>query len=321
MLDKINKNLKTWSAPKLKENIPYGDMPGDKVKIVDMHIKSANKIFPKLLEEMKQVYLKNNQDKIIISVSGGSGVGKSGTAALLSFYLTEAKIKSYTLSGDNYPHRIPEYNDAERYRLFEKMAFEFMLSENIYQKDKTKIINELLTITPEIYSEIVEENPWLPGAIMAGKKALQGYLGTEAEIAYDELSKIIASFKAGKKQIFLKRMGRQLGALWYDLIDFSTTGVLIIEWTHGNNDQLLGVDIPILLHSSPEETLAFRLIRNRDQNADSVFVDCVLDIEQRLLHTQAHKAKIILSAGEIIDYDTYLSCTCACEGSAAVNDK
>ena len=308
MHDKINKHLKGWLPPELNENIPYGDMPGDKIQIVDVHIKNAKIIFPRLLAEIKQFLNQSNQEKIVISVSGGSGVGKSGIAALLSFYLNEAGIGSYTLSGDNYPHRIPEYNDAERYQFFEKRAFEFLRSEKIYCKEETRLIKELLTMTPVEANSFVAASPWLSKAIEAGKKALQSYLGTEKEIDFNEINQIITDFKNGENEIALKRMGRKVGDLWYDLVDFSNTKVLVIEWTHGNNNHLKGIDIPILLHSTPEETLASRIERNRDQNTDSVFVDCVLDIEQRLLHTQAHKAKIILTrTGEIIDYDKYLS--------------
>ena len=308
MRDKINKGLEEWSPPELNEKISYGDMPGDKIKIVDVHIKNTNIIFPRLLAEIKQFLAKSNQEKIVLSVSGGSGVGKSGIAALLSFYLNEAGIGSYTLSGDNYPHRIPEYNDAERYHLFEKKAFEFLHSEKIYCKEETRIIKELLTMTPVEANDFVKAAPWLLGAIEAGRKALQGYLGTEKEIHFNEINQIINDFKNKKNEIPLKRMGRKIGELWYDLIDFSNIEVLVIEWTHGNNNHLKGIDIPILLHSTPEETLASRIERNRDQNTDSVFIECVLDMEQHLLHTQAHKAKIILTRiGEIIDYNKYLS--------------
>ncbi len=71
--------------------------------------------------------------------------------------------------------------------------------------------------------------------------------------------------------------------------------MLLLEWTHGNNDLLQGVDIPILLNSTPEETLAHRRARNRDGQTDSAFTTMVLEIEQNLLRSQAHKAHIILA--------------------------
>ena len=101
----------------------------------------------------------------------------------------------------------------------------------------------------------------------------------------------------------MKRMGRTPDALWFDEVDFSDTQVLILEWTHGNSDYLCGVDIPILLNSTPEETLAHRRARARDKGVDSPFTTLVLELEQAKLVRQAHKAKIIVSkAGELISY-------------------
>ena len=71
--------------------------------------------------------------------------------------------------------------------------------------------------------------------------------------------------------------------------------MLVVEWTHGNNDLLAGVDLPILLNSSPEETRAHRRRRARDGALDSAFTTMVLETEQELLRSQAHKAKIVVS--------------------------
>ena len=101
-------------------------------------------------------------------------------------------------------------------------------------------------------------------------------------------------------------MGRTDSELWYEEVDFSNIQVLVIEWTHGNSDNYEGVDIPILLNSTPEETLAHRRARNRDGKTDSAFTMLVLELEQNLLKSQAHKAQIILSkAGELLSYDEY----------------
>jgi len=96
-------------------------------------------------------------------------------------------------------------------------------------------------------------------------------------------------------------MGREETALWYDRVELQNISVLVVEWTHGNNDLLAGVDIPILLNSTPEETLAHRKLRARDGAPDSPFTTMVLEIEQRLLQSQAHKAKIVVSkSGELL---------------------
>ena len=80
----------------------------------------------------------------------------------------------------------------------------------------------------------------------------------------------------------------------------------MIEWTHGNSDFLQGVDIPVLLNSTPEETRAHRRARNRDGKIDSPFTTMVLEIEQKELDSCAHKAKLIISkSGELLRYDEY----------------
>ena len=131
-------------------------------------------------------------------------------------------------------------------------------------------------------------------------------MGSKDEIDFDEIGHIVERFKNGESQIWLKRMGRVQEELWYDLVDFSGTQVLVIEWTHGNSDEYKGVDIPVLLNSTPAETLEHRRNRNRDGAVDSPFTTMVLELEQEMLKKQAHKAKIILSkGGELMSYDTY----------------
>lgn len=257
----INK-LKNLKTPDLPESIPHGDMPGDSVHIKGDHILKAQTIFPRLINEIEKLDQNDpGRQKIVVSVCGGSGVGKSETASLLSFYLNSMGIGTYTMSGDNYPYRIPKFNDLERER---------------------------------VYSE-------------SGEAGLRTYLGSELEINFKEVNEIIRLFHAGEKTIYLRRMGRTEKDLWYEPVDFSNIDVLMLEWTHGNNDNLRGIDIPILLGSTPAETLAHRIERNRDGAPDSPFVTMVLGFEQDLLTAQAHKAKIILSKqGEIISCDEYI---------------
>ena len=235
------------------EHMIHGDMPGDRIAIEQGHRDKAQKIYP-VLRKMIEA------DKTVVCVCGGSGVGKSEIASLLATRLTEDGIKTYVMSGDNYPHRIPSENDAERER---------------------------------VYAE-------------GGREALENYLGTPQEIDFDLVNRILAEFKAGSSPIALKRMGRTKEELWFDQVDFSDTRVLILEWTHGNSDFLSEVDIPILLNSTPEETLAHRRARARDKGVDSPFTTMVLEIEQEKLKRQAHKAKLIVSkGGDLISYADY----------------
>ena len=300
------KEFKNWKPPVLPEQIPQGDMPGDKVVISEYHVDRANRIFPDLLEEIEKVKKENGSQKIVVAVCGGSGVGKSGIAAVLSYYLKEIGLGSYTLSGDNYPHRIPEYNDAERLHLFREGALKEMLKDGEYTKERFDIIHAFQVEGEDADLENIKKYPWYESYINGGHKALEGYLGTENDLAFKELEGILNKFKSGADKIWLKRMGRTNTELWYDEIDFKDVGVLMIEWTHGNSDYYKGVDIPILLHSTPQETLEYRLLRNRDGEIDSPFTTMVLEIEQEMLKNQAHKAKIIIAKnGERLTYPEY----------------
>ena len=255
------RDMTNWTPPVLSGDIPHGDMPGDSIRIVEDHISKARTIFPLLIKEIEKI-LQDDPDrqKIVVSVCGGSGVGKSETASLLSFYLNDAGIGAYTMSGDNYPHRIPKYNDLERER---------------------------------VYAE-------------SGEEGLRKYLGSELEINFKEVNEILRLFHSGEETIYLRRMGRTETAISYEPVDFSGINVLMLEWTHGNNDHLRGIDIPILLGSTPAETLAHRIARNRDGAPDSPFVTMVLGIEQDLLTAQSGKAKIIISKqGEVISCEEY----------------
>ena len=284
-------------------NVVHGDMPGDKVSIDDTHIAKAKTIFVELLDKVKQL----NKEKIVISVCGGSGVGKSETASLLSYFFKSMGIGSYTLSGDNYPRRIPMYNDGERLHIFRESAIRGMIKDGTYTKERFDIIHKFQEENMDANKANVENYPWYESYIKNGSEGLAVYLGTDNEIDFKQIESIVKEFKDGKSKIYLKRMGRDAAALWYDEVDFSEINILIIEWTHGNSKNYNGVDIPILLNSTPAETLEHRRLRNRDGGIDSPFTTLVLELEQNLLIRDAHKAKIILSkAGEILSYESYL---------------
>jgi len=106
-------------------------------------------------------------------------------------------------------------------------------------------------------SALCADVPWLAVYQAEGRKALAGYLGTPSEQDFDELGQTLARFKNGIDAIWLKRMGRDDAALWYDKVDFSQVKVLIVEWTHGNSDFYCGVDLPVFLYSTPQETMTY----------------------------------------------------------------
>lgn len=302
----INQNEGTIIIPTIVNDIPHGDMPGDKVKIDDDHSAKARLIFPELMLLLRNVFDMNSSKRAVIAVCGGSGVGKSETASLLSYYLNENGLGAHTMSGDNYPHRIPMYNDAERLRIFRESGLKGMIADGTYTKEHFNQIHEWQLVGDDANVVHVKEHSWFKSYFEAGKRGLKAYLGTKKETGFDEVQKIIEQFKNGADHIFLKRMGREDTELWYEKVDFTKMSVLVIEWTHGNSDCFEGVDVPILLNSTPEETLQHRRLRARDGAVDSPFTTMVLELEQQLLVSQAHKAKIIVTKdGKLIDYHQY----------------
>jgi hypothetical protein len=288
-------------------SIPVGDMPGDKVTIGQKHIEKALIIFPRLIDLLIPAFEGNPYQRAVVVICGGSGVGKSEIASLLSYYLNSMGVGTYTLSGDNYPHRIPKYNDAERLRIFRKSGIDGLISNGQYQEGRHTILKEIQESGNDSNIDYTLLYPWLAVYQNAGRSGLKNYLGTINEIDFAELTGIISQFKNGADQIFLKRMGREETELWYDAVDFRDKNVIIIEWTHGNNHNLMGVDIPILLNSTPRETLEHRRSRNRDGATDSPFTTMVLQIEQEMLISQAQRAKLILSkSNDILPYKDFV---------------
>lgn len=295
-----------WTPAPVPEDVPHGDMPGDQVSIAPSHIAKAAKLFPMLVEQLGSVLEVNAAGRAVVAVAGGSGVGKSEIASLLSFHLRTLGVGCYTLSGDNYPRRIPAHNDAERLRVFRQGGLRGLVDSGAYTAERATALRRLFAAGADAEQGRVAEDPWLAVYQEAGRTALRGYLGTPAEIDFDELSDVVGQFRDGADAIWLKRMGRAEADLWYDHVDFSAVQVLVIEWTHGMSGFLRGVDVPVLLNSTPAETLAHRRARNRDGATDSPFTTTVLAIEQELLESQATKARIILSKnGDSLSYDEY----------------
>lgn len=295
-----------WKAPEIPEDIFHGDMPGDKVEIGEGHIAKAQVIFREIIKLLDSLTAQGEMPKAVIAVCGGSGVGKSEIASLLSFYFKQMGIGSYTLSGDNYPHRIPQYNDAERLRIFRESALKQMAAENLLTSECFARIHAIQKQGDDANPVYAKEYDWYVSYLRGGRKGLAEYLGSPQEIGFDELEKIVRQFKSGEDKIWLKRMGRQDTELWYEKVDFSEVSILVIEWTHANSDNYQGVDIPVLLNSTPQETLAHRKARNRDGATDSPFTTMVLELEQEMLKAQAHKAKIIVAKnGKLLSFEEY----------------
>ncbi len=305
MNNALDNAIRSWTPHPPAGEVICGDMPGDSVKIGEEHIRKAGVLFPALLPKLRKC-LEENGGRAVISVFGGSGVGKREIASLLASYLREIGIGAYTLSGDNYPRRIPLYNDAERLRIFRVYGVRGLLEAGMYSPEVRTELAGLWSAETDPDPAAAEIHPWLSVYQQAGRKALAFYLGQEAEQDFDELRGIVDRFRSGEQKIWLKRMGRKDDALWYDEVDFSGISVLIIEWTHGGSGRFGRVDLPILLASTPAETRAHRLARARDAGVDSAFTTMVLEIEQKLIENRAPQAALIISkSGDLITLEEY----------------
>lgn len=201
----------------------------------------------KLLDKVQQLHT-SGDERVVISIYGGSGSGKTTIATALQQYFLSEGIGCYLLGGDDYPHRIPKRNDEERLRVYEE----------------------------------------------AGEEGLREYLGTTKEIDFDCINQVLAEFHAGKDTITLRHMGREDGEISSEETDFTGVSVMLVEWTHGGSEYLKGVDIPVFLESSPEETKERRIRRNRDENAASPFICRVVELEQEKLDIQKGHARLVV---------------------------
>jgi thymidylate kinase len=283
-----------WEPPQVDvDSVKTGDMPGDKVQINQTHVDKASTIFPYLLERLDRL----GTGRLVVSVHGGSGVGKSEIASMLGEYCRRLGFASYVLSGDNYPRRIPAHNDLERLTTYRNAAMSALARDEAFSNQRMARLQQMWPamddMNPKVYS--AEDAVWMDVYDEAGRNALRAYLGTEQEIDFAMVNSIIKSFKDGSDTINLKRMGRTADDIRFEAVDFSGVRVLVIEWTHGNNPLLEGVNFPIFLFSTPAETLAHRLARGRDKNADSPLISLVLELEQEKLVDQADRAALIIS--------------------------
>lgn len=250
-------------------------------------IKNAERLFPLIRKKTEE----RKEKKTVISVSGGSGVGKTGMAFLLQNMFEKQGKKSLIISGDNYPHRIPMYNDAERIARFRMSGLNGLITERLYTDEVKEKLLELQKAGRD--AEEQEDMQWLSIYQKYGDKALTDYLGTDQELDYEAISNLLMQFHGETSQLLLRHMGRTPDDIWYDRKDVSDTDILILEWTHGNSAYLQGVDVSVVLISTPEETLENRKKRNRDTAIDSPFVARVLRIEQKKINDGLDRADII----------------------------
>jgi hypothetical protein len=283
------------------DKVSMGDMPGDRINITPNHVAKAKRI-------MREIARREDfsRPKTVLSVFGGSGVGKSEIGALLRYYLRDFGIPAYLLSGDNYPRRIPSVNDGERLRRYRESGLKALVRSREYSEAVHGILRRLQEEGRDPDPALIADFPWLATYQAGGTEALELYLGTEKEIDFEELNGVISAFKGGAREIMLKRMGRSENEQWYDCVSFDGIRSLVIEWTHGNNPRLRGVDFAVLLNSLPEETLEHRRSRNRDNGVDTPFMRVILGIEQEQIRRSAERAGLIVTkSGDVIDHNEY----------------
>lgn len=265
-------------------------MEACQVQVVDAQRENVNKLFPLILQCLQKF---PNEKKKVIAISGGSGVGKTGMAWLLKQRLKEKGIPAIIISGDYYPHRIPFYNDAERLRIFRMAGLAGLLEEQIYNAAVRNELRDLQIQNQDADDKLINQYPWLAVYQKKGDEALEGYLGTEKEVLFSEVSSVLSAFKNNEQMLMVRKMGREVHDVWYEQVDVSEKQVLILEWTHANSDLLKGVDLSVVLKSTPEQTLENRKTRNRDKEIESPFVARVLRIEQEKVDANLQKADLI----------------------------
>lgn len=285
-----------------QEKVQGGDMPGDTVRITAPVCRRAEKLLPHLAAKLEEKYGESIPAKLVIAISGGSGSGKTSGAVALREALAQVGLTGYVLSGDNYPRRIPEHNDEERLAIFRSVGLKALLAAGAYTPERFAALQSLQKAGTDSDPQQCEAYPWLHIYQQGGRAALAGYLGQVAEQDYDALNEVLAQFRAGAPTLWLKRMGRKEWERWYEPKDVADVDVLLLEWTHAGSENLKNADVKIFFNSTPEETRACRVTRNRDAGADSPFVTMVLEIEQALLNRRACDADLIQNRdGTMVD--------------------
>lgn len=264
--------------------------------------KKAAILFAALLDRIR----KSAASRLVIAVSGGSGVGKSTTASLFRNYLEELGVGCALIGGDEYPYRIPGQNDAERLRILRQAGVKGMLQHGVLTADAWHALQELQDKMVDADPKYDAVYPWHKVYLEYGRKALVAYLGSDAEQDYADMQQLIDAFHQGKTTIPLRKLGDGEADFHYEMGDFSRKQGLLIEWTHAGNPALTGIDINLFLYSSPEETLERRKRRARNANTDTPLIALVLELEQIMLNENAKRADIIqLMDGELLTAETY----------------
>ncbi len=266
---------------------------GDTVPIMEGHRHYAKLLLPPLLDKLKVCC-----QPVVVSLFGGSGCGKTGTAAALALELEALGISSIVIGGDHFPRRIPVYNDAERLSRFRTSGLAALVREGLYSESVQQELELLWDRETDSDPALTEQYQWLKTYQAAGRAALTAYLGTPEEQDYEEVNRVIAAFRQGKP-VWLRCMGRTEDSRRYQKVETEGKKVCILEWTHGGSAQIEKVDIPIYLDSTPDGTRQARKLRGRDAGTDSLFTAMVLEIEQAAIRSRVPFASLVLQENEV----------------------
>ena len=91
-----------------------------------------------------------------------------------------------------------------------------MLKEQTYTEERCTIIQEFQKPEMMRMKKHVGKYPWYESYLRNGRKALENYLGTEKEINFEEVNRLVHAFKAGGQKLWVGHMGREETELWYD---------------------------------------------------------------------------------------------------------
>ena len=242
----------------------------------------AKQIFTEMLPILTDALEENRYKRAVVSVCGASGTDTAETAAIVAAMMRHAGVSTNVIRGDHYRHRITVYNDAERRMVFRTEGMRELLVRGVYTDPLRDELAELMKTGADADASLTEAYPWLTAYHIGGDCGLRSYLGTHREVDFHELSDIIMRFKNGAEEVFLKRMGAEEASVRYETRNCRPVKVFIIEGTQSNNDHLRGVDIPVLIWGKP------------DTPPENPFTARIQALENELLISQAHKAKLVI---------------------------
>ncbi len=231
---------------------------GDVLKINASHRARAQMLF----DWLKKKYTDPSK-KLVISVGGPSGSGKSEIGALIAAHYQNSGVPALLIPCDNYPIRAPKYNDIHRRELFDAKGKEALAAylgsedEILFSRlakickdflsgaesvDLRKINMQTTEITESIPTKVgdtrvlVFEGTWsckIPGlsesvflATDYKKTAAHRAARARVEIQNDENRKFIDEYVLPAEQVTLENIRQNIATVW---LAYDDNGVASLE--------------------------------------------------------------------------------------------